>query len=109
MHPNWEINFQIVVTDAYDSNCMWIESVPGLKDFTPMEMKYGEYSIFDGNRCIHGNKVNKTGKTRVSMDFRVIPFSRYDPAAQVKSATASKYFVVGDYYKFFKKQKRGET
>ena len=102
-HPDWEINFQIAITDMYDSNCTWVETVPGLKDFRPMEMKYGEYTIFNGNKCTHGNKVNKTGKMRVSFDFRVLPFSKYVSENQVKSATASRRFIVGDYYKLFKK------
>ena len=46
MHPEWEINFQIAITDMSDANCIWIETVPGLKDFKPMILKYGEYSIF---------------------------------------------------------------
>ena len=102
-HPDWEINFQIAVTDMQKTSCTWVESVPGLKDFRPMEMKRGEYIIFNGNKCTHGNRVNKTGKSRISFDFRVLPFSRYVSENQVKSATASKRFIVGDYYKLFKK------
>jgi hypothetical protein len=45
MHPEWEINFQVALTDIYDTQATWVESVPGLKDFSPMEMKYGEYYI----------------------------------------------------------------
>ena len=32
-----------------------------------------EFIVFNGNKCIHGNKLNDTGKTRVSLDFRIIP------------------------------------
>lgn len=104
-HPHWEINFQLAITDMFDSNCTWIESVPGLKDFQPMNLKYGQYSIFDGNRCMHGNKLNKTGKTRISLDFRVMPYDRYDEMIKSKriksSATTNRDFVIGQYYKFF--------
>jgi len=104
-HPDWEINFQIAITDMFDTSCTWVESVPGLKDFYPMEMKYGEYVAFDGNRCLHGNKVNITGKTRVSFDFRVIPFSRYSPEKykNIVSATKKNNFTIGHYYELFKK------
>jgi hypothetical protein len=106
MHPDWEINFQLAITDMFDTNSTWVESVPGLKDFHPMEMKYGEYVVFDGNRCLHGNKTNTTGKTRVSFDFRVIPFSRYTPEKykEVLSATKKNRFLVGDYYELFEKK-----
>ena len=30
------------------------------------------------NKCSHYNEVNKTGKTRVSFDFRIIPCRKYD-------------------------------
>ena len=104
-HPFWEINFQIAITDMFKTNCTWVESVPGLKDFHPMEMKYGEYAIFNGNRCLHGNKVNTTGKTRMSFDFRVMPFSRYLPQENAKnfSATRNSPFIIGGYYELFEK------
>ena len=104
-HPAWEINFQVAITDMLGTSCTWAESVPGLKDFRPMEMNYGEYIAFDGNRCLHGNKTNTTGRTRVSFDFRVIPFSRYSPEKykNVVSATKNNSFKIGGYYKLFKK------
>jgi len=101
-HPEWEINFQVAVTDMYGSNCMWIESVPGLGDFSPLEMKYGEYAIFDGNRCRHGNHQNTTDSSRVSLDFRVLPFGRFDPN-NIKYSYYGKPFADGGYYKLFKK------
>jgi hypothetical protein len=77
-HPDWEINIQIALTKVFGNNSTWIESVPGLGDYSPMELEYGECAIFDGNRCVHGNYPNDTGKTRVSYDFRVIPCNMYD-------------------------------
>ena len=52
-HPLWEINFHIAVTDIFASNAVWIETVPGLKDYSPIVMESGNYTIFDGNRCPH--------------------------------------------------------
>ena len=102
-HPEGEINFQIAITDIYGNNATWIESVPGFKDFQPIELKQGEFAVFNGNKCIHGNKTNDTGVTRLSFDFRVIPISKYDPNSGLTSATSTKKFVVGEYYKLFKK------
>ena len=100
-HPDWEINFQIALTKMWDSNAMWLESVPGLGDFKPVEMEVGDYTIFYGNKCAHGNKENKTGKTRVSMDFRVLPYDKYDESSAKNSATAGTKFVIGQYYNLY--------
>ena len=97
-HPPWEINIQIALTEMKGDLSTWIETVPGLKDFKPMEMNVGEMYIFNGNKCIHGNKVNSTDKTRISFDFRVIPHDRYDPNFQKKSATKNQKFLLGGYY-----------
>ena len=99
-HPDWEINFHLAITDInHESQALWAETVPGLEDFTPMIMNYGEFYVFNGNKCIHGNKENKTNKTRVSFDFRVMPFERYVTSNKKHSATSKKKFVIGDYYK----------
>lgn len=98
LHPEWEINFQVALTDMYNTQATWIEVVPGLKNYLPMEMSYGEFYIFNGNKCTHGNKENISGKTRVSFDFRVLPKSKYNPSS-IESVTAKKKFLLGEYYK----------
>tara|TARA_R110000824_G_scaffold84283_7_gene210321 strand:- start:1097 stop:1786 length:690 start_codon:yes stop_codon:yes gene_type:complete len=102
-HPLWEINFHIPVTNTFASNAIWIESVPGLKDFSPVELKDGEYTIFDGNRCTHGNKINKTSYTRISFDFRVMPIRLYDENTTKISATTKRRFAIGEYYELYEK------
>ena len=100
-HPDWEINFQIALTNMFDSNAMWIESVPGIGDYKPIEMKVGQFAIFNGNKLTHGNKPNITNKTRVSMDFRVLPYDRYDASKSLESVTAKRKFIVGGYYNLY--------
>ena len=97
-HQLGEINFSIAVTNMKDTSAIWIESVPGLGDYHPINMRKGEFAIFDGNRCRHGNKINETGYTRVSFDFRILPLSEYDSASSLKSTGKGKKMVVGDYY-----------
>jgi len=99
MHPHWEINIQVPLTGVFGTNATWLESVPGLGDFHPVEMKYGQYTIFDGNRCKHGNQINTTGVCRVGFDFRVLPISRYDPKELNETATTGRKFIIGDYYR----------
>jgi len=121
-HPDWEINIQIALTDAFDTNATWVESIPGLGDYKPMNLLKDEYTIFNGNKCIHGNYFNQTKKTRVSYDFRVIPYYIFDGNGNkiynVVENNSEKEFVgklnsensfygrkwtVGQYYSVFKK------
>jgi hypothetical protein len=101
-HPDWEINFQIAITEMKDSSATWVETVPGLNDFSPMNLKVGEYCIFNGNKCRHGNRKNETDRTRVSLDFRVLPISRHDENTTKESYYGRK-FAEGGYYKRFRK------
>mgnify|MGYP003154613124 FL=1 len=98
-HPDGEINFHFGVTDCFDTNAIWVESEPKKEDFEPINIKYGEFAEFNGNKCTHGNKTNVTGITRVSFDFRILPVSKYIKGKNKTSATQSNKFEVGEYYK----------
>jgi hypothetical protein len=97
-HPDWEINFHIPLTNSSDTQSIWIESVPGLGDYKSIDLEYGEFVIFNGNKCMHGNKENITNNTRVSFDFRILPIERYDDNLK-SSVTSNRKFKEGDYYK----------
>jgi len=97
-HPDWEINVQVALTQMKDTTSTWIESVPGLRDFKPMEMDVGDFFIFNGNKCLHGNKPNISNKTRISFDFRVVPRERYNDRFKNISATKKQKFLIGSYY-----------
>ncbi len=75
-HSTAEINYLVPQTAAYATNTFWLESEEGKEDFQPVEMQVGEFVRFNGASLKHGAKVNTTGKSRVSFDFRVIPFSK---------------------------------
>lgn len=98
-HPLGEINILIPLTNKMSGeNTVWAESLPGLGDFSPMNCEYGEYIIWNGNRCRHGNKPNTTGITRISMDLRVLPEAYYNEDYDLSTATTKMKFRVGDYY-----------
>lgn len=103
-HPAGEINFVIPLTDSDGTASIWVESEPGKKDFQPMQMRIGELIMFDGNRLTHGNEINQTGKSRVSMDFRILPLSKYDEGDAKESITTKTKYVEGQYYKRFTKK-----
>lgn len=97
-HPPHEINFIIPLTKAFESNTLIAESEPDKLDFRQIEMKPGQLLQFDGNSCLHGSLPNKTGVTRVSMDFRVMKLQDHNTEYQTKSMTRKMKFVVGGYY-----------
>lgn len=101
-HPAGEINFLVPLTEAVDTSAMWIESEPGRGDYRPVNLQYGELARFDGNRCRHGNKVNVTGKTRLSFDFRLLSvedYQAYADAVPKQSFAAGLPFTIGGYYR----------
>lgn len=100
---NWakqvrEHNFFLPFTDAFDTNTIWVESEEDKGDYAPMDCKYGEFIQWDGSNLTHGNKLNVTGKTRVSIDFRVILGSNYIPS-EGGSINTKTPFAKGGYYK----------
>jgi len=97
-HPIGEINFTIAITDMHDTNSIWIETMPRLEDFVCFNLKAGDCISFNANLCSHFNKINETGKTRISMDFRVLPLNMYKENIIKKSASTNQTYVDGGYY-----------
>lgn len=93
-----EDNFFLPFTDAFDTNTIWVESEEDKGDFSPMNCEYGEVIQWDGSNLMHGNKINETKKTRISVDFRVIKYSNYKPSEHGSINTKTK-FQIGEYYK----------
>lgn len=67
--PN-SINIWLPVTKVYGTNSMYLESSPGLSDFTPVELDYGQALMFYGTDLLHGTLDNLSGGTRITYDFR---------------------------------------
>ena len=40
-HPDWEINFQLALTEMKETSAIWLETVPGLNDFKPVNLNVG--------------------------------------------------------------------
>ena len=98
-HPTGEINFVYALTDMFDTNTIYVETMPRLEEYKPILLKAGECICFNGNKCSHHNKINKTGKTRVSWDFRVLPLNYYNEYTDLQSVTTNKKYIEGGYYK----------
>lgn len=105
-HPRGEINFVVPITPMYGTNTIWCERAPGKGEHHPIpRIEPGTLFRFDGNQLNHGNLVNKTGNTRVSIDFRILSFESYDSYNQspsnAGSLTTDCKFSIGSYYEKF--------
>ncbi|MEU3059736.1 streptomycin biosynthesis protein StrG [Streptomyces subrutilus] len=89
-HDPSEVNYWVPLTRAYGNNTVWIEN-------EPVHADYGEVIVFDGANSWHGNVINDTGISRVSMDFRTLPRDRYRPNAK-KSVSFGMPFLLGEYW-----------
>ena len=94
-HPTGEINFVYAFTDMYDTNTVMVEKMPRLEEYESILLKAGETISFNGNKCSHYNQINKTGKTRISWDFRVLPLNYYDKNNELTSVTTNTKYVEG--------------
>lgn len=92
-----EDNFYLPFTDTYDTNTIWYETEEDKGDYTPMNCKYGEIIQWDGTNLTHGNKINETNDTRVSMDFRVTTESNFKNSTKNTKNNKTK-FTIGGYY-----------
>lgn len=97
-HSPAEVNYYLPVTRGYDTNTIWHESKPGLEDFKPMDVEYGDIVEWDGANCMHGTKTNETGDTRVSFDFRVMTLKDYELYPPKSSITKGTSFEIGGYF-----------
>ena len=92
-HPPSEVNYLLPVNlRTYGSNSLWVESAPGLGDYAPFEISYGEMVQWRGNSLRHYSGRNTEDETRVSFDFRVIPGSQWEEPRH------KSLFRLGTYY-----------
>ena len=97
-HPIDEVNFIVPLTNSKNNASVYIETSPDSDKFVPADMKVGQFFKFKGSKCIHGNKRNNTGKSRVSIDFRVISPSDYNEVYSKTTGLSGQKFVIGGYY-----------
>jgi hypothetical protein len=65
-----QINCYLPFTDVFETNTLWCETDYGLKDYQPVNLRYGQAILWDGGYLTHGTVNNQTAFTRVSCDFR---------------------------------------
>lgn len=96
-HQPGEITCWIPLTQAWGTNSLWYHDAEQL-EARSLVARPGDFILFDGVKTMHGNVINSTGVTRVSMDLRVVPRSFYDETSGVSSVSAGIPFTVGGYW-----------
>ena len=96
-HSKFEVNFFLPLSRAFGNNTVWTESAPGKKDFSTIERNFGDVWMWNGANLLHGNKVNDTEISRVSVDFRVLPMSKYIENDKTSVSNNTK-MIIGCYY-----------
>lgn len=102
-HPEGEMNYILPLTDARDTASVWVETSIGSNYYHSMVMLHDHLIQFNGNQLRHGNHINLTNGTRVSLDFRILSISKYNPENGSESVTRKTKFTEGEYYKRFSK------
>jgi hypothetical protein len=92
--PDGSLNAYLPLTSIDDTNSLYLESAPGREDFHPLRLAYGQFCTFYGAFCTHFAVENLSERTRVSLDFRVVPGGCY--AAHIDEQPPD--FRVGGYY-----------
>ena len=90
----------IPLTECRDTNCLYMNNNDGI--FEPIEAKYGEIMMFDPN-TLHGNVLNTTKKTRVSVNIRVKNWFSPDMGTYIPDRQFGEYY---EDFNFSKSTKR---
>jgi hypothetical protein len=98
-HHESEINFIIPITEMFETNSVFYEPYENSKlpksEYLNLNLKNDEFFIEKFNKLLHFNKINNTGLTRISLDFRIIPYDKYFDNLDYFKNTK---FDLGKYY-----------
>jgi hypothetical protein len=98
-HNENEMNFIIPITKMFSTNSIYYEPTIGSqiepRDFENLKLETDEFLQAYFNKLRHCNHINKTNKTRISFDIRIIPYSKYMENLDFFNGTK---FELGKYY-----------
>lgn len=78
-HHPCSINYYLPLTHIGGTSALFLESAPNEEDWHPIVGNYGTcVKHFAGGSNLHFTVENQTGRTRVSLDFRLIPGHLFD-------------------------------
>ena len=98
-HPEEEMNYWLPITKLNETNTLYYEKEPNKGDFLPLLINYGEIAELYLNKCRHYSNINTTDELRLSLDFRIIPGSKWE---KMKNNDKTKFakinFSLNNYY-----------
>ena len=96
--PEGNLNVYLPLTKIWHTNSLYLETEPGLEDFHPLMLDYGEFTTFNGCLGTHFAVENLTDATRVSLDFRVAPGNCFEKDVSKQTMDFKVGPVKGSYY-----------
>ena len=97
-HPD-EINIIIPITSMFDTNSIYYEPTENsnlsTNHYINLKLDTGSFFVGRFNKLLHFNRINKTGVTRISLDFRIMLYDNY--MKNIKSFKNTK-FELGKYF-----------
>ena len=97
-HQPYELNFNLAIANYMGSAALITEDAAGSKNFITAEIDFGQVMGFDHIGCLHGSEINQTGKTMMSMDFRLALADMYYEDSKAESVNLHSKFIIGDYF-----------
>ena len=98
-HHFEEINFIVPITNMFCTNSIYyepeIDSNINYNDYLNLILNTDTFFTEKFNKLKHYNKINTTNVTRISLDLRVIPYSKY---MEYKDFFINTKFDIGKYY-----------
>eukprot|EP00928_Gymnodinium_smaydae_P056302 TRINITY_DN39701_c0_g1_i1.p1 TRINITY_DN39701_c0_g1~~TRINITY_DN39701_c0_g1_i1.p1 ORF type:complete len:316 (-),score=35.18 TRINITY_DN39701_c0_g1_i1:450-1301(-) len=82
-HQWGEVNFWVPLVELEESSTLWFESDSDRGDWRPILLAPGKIQRFHGTSCRHFTKPNRSGRTRVSLDFRCAARRAFDVTWQL--------------------------
>lgn len=95
------INFYLPFTELTETNTIWM--CKNMNDNTneniePIIINQNQFTSNYLAGVLHGNKLNTSDKTRLSIDFRIIPGSLYNDSDMTHISSSNRKLKIGDYY-----------
>ena len=97
-HKPYELNFNLAFCNYQNDAGLFIEDIPDSGRYIGSKIDYGEVMCFDHIDYMHGSQINSTGKTMVSMDFRLALAEQYFDDPSAFSINTHSAFKIGDYF-----------
>lgn len=101
-HGTEEVNFIVPITNMFGTNSIYYENTVDSSldpyDYENLVLVNDHFFQCQFNKLKHYNRINDTGKTRISLDLRVIPSSKYKEDESITSFSAHKKMKLGGYF-----------